>query len=41
MDRTWLRDFMDRFNAEGMIPVSPRELEMAADKARAFGPQQP
>ena len=41
MDRTWVRDFMDRCNAEGMIPVSLTELEMTPDKARAFGPQQP
>jgi hypothetical protein len=33
--------FHGRFNAEGMIPVSLTELEMAPDKARAFGPQQP
>jgi uncharacterized protein (DUF885 family) len=36
-----LRDFMDRFNNEGMIPVPLMELEMVPGSARAFGPQQP
>jgi len=36
-----LRDFMDRFNNEGMIPVPLMELEMVPGNARAFGPQQP
>jgi uncharacterized protein (DUF885 family) len=36
-----LRDFMDRFNNEGMIPVPLMELEMVPAGARAFGPQQP
>jgi len=36
-----LRDFMDRFNKEGMIPVFLMELEMVPGSARAFGPQQP
>ena len=36
-----LRDFMDRFNNEGMIPVPLMELEMVPASARAFGPQQP
>jgi uncharacterized protein (DUF885 family) len=36
-----LRDFMDRFNNEGMIPVSLMELEMVPDRTRAFGPKQP
>jgi uncharacterized protein (DUF885 family) len=34
-----LRDFMDRFNNEGMIPVPLMELEMVPGNARAFGPQ--
>ena len=36
-----LRDFMDRFNNEGMIPVLLMESEMVPAGARAFGPQQP
>ena len=36
-----LRDFMDRFNNEGMIPVPLMELEMVPDSTRAFAPQQP
>jgi hypothetical protein len=32
---------MDRFNNEGMIPVSLMELEMVPGSTRAFGPQQP
>jgi uncharacterized protein (DUF885 family) len=36
-----LRDFMDRFNNEGMIPVFLMELEMVPGSTRAFGPQQP
>ena len=36
-----LRDFMDRFNNEGMIPVPLMELEMVPGSTRAFGPQQP
>lgn len=36
-----LRDFMDRFNNEGMIPVSVMELEMVPGSTRAFGPRQP
>jgi len=36
-----LRDFMDRFNNEGMIPVPLMQLEMAPSSTRAFGPQQP
>jgi hypothetical protein len=32
---------MDRFNNEGMIPVSLMELEMVPDRTRAFGPKQP
>jgi uncharacterized protein (DUF885 family) len=36
-----LRDFMDRFNNEGMIPVSLMESEMAPGSRRAFGPQEP
>jgi uncharacterized protein (DUF885 family) len=36
-----LRDFMDRFNNEGMIPVPLTELEMVPGSTRAFGPQQP
>src|SRR5438445_1749833 len=34
-----LRDFMDRFNNEGMIPVPLMESEMVPASARAFGPQ--
>jgi uncharacterized protein (DUF885 family) len=33
-----LRDFMDRFNNDGMIPVLLMESEMVSDKARRFGP---
>ncbi len=36
-----LRDFMDRFNNEGMVPISLIESEMVPGSARAFGPQQP
>jgi len=36
-----LRDFMDRFNNEGMIPVLLMESEMVTTSARAFGPQHP
>jgi len=36
-----LRDFMDRFNNEGMIPISLVELEMVPGSTRAFGTQQP
>jgi uncharacterized protein (DUF885 family) len=36
-----LRDFMDRFNNEGMIPIPLMELEMVPGSARTFGPQQP
>jgi uncharacterized protein (DUF885 family) len=36
-----LRDFMDRFNNEGMIPVPLMELEMVPGRTRAFGSQQP
>jgi len=36
-----LRDFMNRFNNEGMIPVPLMELEMVPGSTRAFGPQQP
>jgi uncharacterized protein (DUF885 family) len=36
-----LRDFMDRFNHEGMIPIPLMELEMVPGSARVFGPQQP
>ena len=36
-----LRDFMDRFNSEGMIPILLMESEMVAGSARSFGPQQP
>jgi uncharacterized protein (DUF885 family) len=35
-----LRDFMDRFNNDGMIPIPLMELEMVPAGARAFGPQQ-
>ncbi len=34
-----LRDFMDRFNREGMIPIPLMELEMVPGSARVFGPQ--
>jgi uncharacterized protein (DUF885 family) len=36
-----LRDFMDRFNSEGMIPVPLMELEMVPGRTRVFGSQQP
>jgi uncharacterized protein (DUF885 family) len=36
-----LRDFMDRFNNEGMIPVLLMESEMVPERARALGPKQP
>jgi uncharacterized protein (DUF885 family) len=36
-----LRDFMDHFNNEGMIPVGLMESEMAPGSRRAFGPQEP
>ena len=36
-----LRDFMDRFNNEGMIPIPLMELEMVSGNARVSGPQQP
>ena len=36
-----LRDFMDRFNNEGMIPIPLMELEMVPGSARVIGPQQP
>ena len=36
-----LRDFMDRFNNEGMIPVPLMELEMVPGSTSAFGPRQP
>jgi uncharacterized protein (DUF885 family) len=36
-----LRDFMDRFNNEGMIPVPLMELEMVPGRTRVFGSQQP
>ncbi|HXJ85401.1 MAG TPA: DUF885 family protein [Candidatus Binatia bacterium] len=36
-----LRDFMDRFNNDGMIPVLLMESEMVTASARAFGPQHP
>ena len=36
-----LRDFMDRFNNEGMIPIPLMESEMVPGSARAFGPPQP
>lgn len=35
-----LRDFLDRFNNEGMIPILLMESEMSPNSARAFGPQQ-
>jgi uncharacterized protein (DUF885 family) len=34
-----LRDFMDRFNNEGMIPIPLMELEMDPGNTRAFGQQ--
>lgn len=33
-----LRDFMDRFNSEGMIPVPLMELEMVSSSARTLAP---
>lgn len=36
-----LRDFMDRFNSEGMIPISLMESEMVSSQARTLIPQQP
>lgn len=36
-----LRDFMDRFSNEGMIPVLLMESEIVPETARAFGPMQP
>jgi uncharacterized protein (DUF885 family) len=36
-----LRDFMDRFNNEGMIPILLMESEMVPHSARAFGPHEP
>jgi uncharacterized protein (DUF885 family) len=36
-----LREFMDRFNKQGMIPIPLMELEMVPGSARVFGPQQP
>jgi Bacterial protein of unknown function (DUF885) len=36
-----LRDFMDRFNNKGMIPIPLMELEMVPGSARVFGPPQP
>jgi uncharacterized protein (DUF885 family) len=35
-----LRDFMDRFNSEGMIPVSLMESEMVSSQARTLIPQE-
>ena len=35
-----LRDFMDRFNNAGMIPVLLIESEMVPETARAFGPHE-
>jgi hypothetical protein len=35
-----LRDFMDRFNNEGMIPISLMESELIPSSARTFGPKQ-
>jgi hypothetical protein len=34
-----LRDFMDKFNNEGMIPVSLMEMELVSDQARSLDPQ--
>jgi len=34
-----LRDFMDRFNKEGLIPILVMESEMVPDGARRFGPE--
>jgi uncharacterized protein (DUF885 family) len=36
-----LRDFMDRFNNEGVIPVPLMELEMVPSSARTLEPPQP
>jgi uncharacterized protein (DUF885 family) len=36
-----LRDFMDRFNNEGMIPIPLMELEMVPGSTRVLGPQRP
>jgi hypothetical protein len=36
-----LRDFMNRFNSEGMIPVPLMELEMVRSNARTLVPTQP
>lgn len=36
-----LRDFMDRFNHEGMIPIALMESEMVPGATRASGPQEP
>ena len=36
-----LRDFMDRFNNDGMIPVLLMESDMVLESARALGPKQP
>jgi hypothetical protein len=36
-----LRDFMDRFNNEGMIPIPLMELEMVPGETPVLGPQQP
>jgi hypothetical protein len=36
-----LRDFMDRFNNEGMIPVLLMESEMVPGPARALGTHWP
>ena len=36
-----LRDFMDRFNSEGMIPVPLMESEMVPGSTRVSGPQKP
>lgn len=36
-----LRDFMNRFNSEGMIPIALMESEMVSDQARTIVPQVP
>jgi hypothetical protein len=36
-----LREFMDRFNNEGMIPIPLIELEMVPGKTQVLGPQKP
>jgi hypothetical protein len=36
-----LRDFMDRFNNDGMIPIRLMELEIVPAGARTLEPQQP